>query len=175
MIRALTATDVDQFIAMRRESFTRAPLSFAQDPDVEIDRAQTIRDLEAKHSEDFILGYFVHADDDTTEAPTLLVGILGLFRYEPAKRRHRSFLWGVYVKDEFQGRSIARQLVKEGIALARKMEGLTRIILTASHHAEAAIQLYRSEGFVVFGREPGASLNHGVPMDEVYMLLDLPS
>lgn len=175
MIRPLTANDVDQFIQMRRESFLRAPLSFAQRPDMVIDRDATIEDLKAKNEEDFILGYFIHSpeSDPAEQAPDLLVATLGLFRYQPAKRRHRSFMWGVYVKEELQGRGIARQLVRESINRARAMEGLKRIVLTASHHAAPALHLYHSEGFVEFGREPGASISDGVAMDEVHLMLDL--
>ena len=174
MIRPLTAADVDQFIQIRRESFLRAPLSFAQDPNMVIDRDDTIRDLNAKHAEDFIIGYFIHSSEsEATTEPDLLVGILGLFRYTSEKRSHRSFMWGVYVKDEMQGRGIARQLVKKCIQRARAIDGLERIVLTASHHAEPAINLYRSEGFTEFGREPGAAQTDGIPMDEVHMLLDL--
>lgn len=176
MIRSLTAADVDQFIQMRQESFLRAPLSFAQDPNMVIDRDKTINDLNAKHAEDFIIGYFIPSSDSVpsqTIEPDLLIGILGLFRYTSEKRHHRSFMWGVYVKDEMQGRGIARQLVKECIRRAHAIDGLERIVLTASHHAEPAINLYRSEGFTEFGREPGAAKTNGVAMDEVHMLLDL--
>jgi ribosomal protein S18 acetylase RimI-like enzyme len=174
MIRPLTSADVDQFIQIRRESFLRAPLAFVQNSDMAIDREDTIQELNAKSEEDFILGYFIHSDQDSSDnEPHLLVGILGLLRYMPEKRQHRSFMWGVYVKDEMQGRGIARQLINECILRARAIDGLERIVLTTSHHSETAINLYRSEGFIEFGREPGAAKTDGVNMDEVHMLLDL--
>ena len=53
------------------------------------------------------------------------------------------------------------------------LDGLERIILTVSHHAAGAIALYTKAGFVTFGREAGAARTGDIPMDEIYMLLDL--
>lgn len=164
MIRPLGPQDLATFMAIRAESFREAPLAFGQAADAKIDPEQTLQDLAAKNESNFILGYFVDEQ---------LVGMMGLMRYELPKRRHRSYLWGVYVAQRFQGRGIARQLLDECILRARKLDGLERIILTVSHHATGAIALYTKAGFVTFGREPGAARTGDIPMDEIYMLLDL--
>lgn len=187
MIRPLGTADVDQFIAIRRESFRVAPLSFGQRPDVAIDRTQTLKDLANKTQEDFILGYFRSLNPVLTGtardasisnqvAPARheeLAGILGMQRYASPKRSHRAFVWGVFVSPAAQGKGIGQQLLQECIRRARTIAGLERLILTVSHHAQAAIRMYEKEGFVVFGREPGAAKTEGVPMDEIYMMLDL--
>lgn len=171
MIRELTVADLDDFIAIRRESFARAPLSFAQLPDLEIDREQTKKDLAAKNEENFILGYFIDSKADG-EQP-ILAGIMGMIRYDSPKRRHRGFLWGVYVREIARGRGAARKMLEETIARARHLEGFRRIILTVSNHSVGAIRLYESVGFVEFGREAGAAMNGETPMDEIHMYLDI--
>lgn len=168
MIRALTPADLEAYIAMRRESFTKAPLAFIQLPDEEIDSEQTHQEMSHWNEENFMLGYFAEAEGE----PKLL-GIMGLMRYTAPKRRHRAYLWGVYVREEGRGRGIAKQLLEETLSRCRQMEGLVRIILTVSHHAQAAIALYEQAGFVQFGCEPGAARTGDIAMNETYFLLDL--
>ncbi|MEL6141231.1 MAG: GNAT family N-acetyltransferase [Bacteroidota bacterium] len=164
MIRPLGPNDVHQFIQIRRDSFRYAPLSFQQEPDVEIDIEKTRQDLAEKNEENFVLGYFIDEE---------LVGIWGFYRYQPKKRRHRGYIWGVYVNKDHQGKGIGKALIDECIARARTLPGLERIILTVSHQAPGALRLYKSAGFVEFGREPEAARTGDVPMDEIYLMLDL--
>ncbi len=168
MIRALNGRDTAAYIALRRESFAKAPLAFAQLPDDEIDPATTEAELEALHDENFILGFF-----QPTPAGEQLMGIMGLMRYTALKRRHRAYLWGVYVKEEARGQGVAQQLLAETLSRCRQMPGLERIILTVSHHAVAAIRLYQQAGFIQFGCEPGAARTGEIAMNETYFLLDL--
>jgi ribosomal protein S18 acetylase RimI-like enzyme len=164
MIRKLSPNDVDQFTRLRRESFKLAPLSFEQEGDVILDPSVVMSQLECTDDQ-FILGFF--------DVDGRLGGMMGFNRYIPNKRKHRSYLWGVYLSEKLRGQGIARQLLRQLIQEARSMEGLERIILTVSNHATEALKLYRAEGFVEFGREPGAAKTGAVRMDEVYMLLDL--
>jgi len=164
MIRPLGPADVHQFIKVRRDSFRYAPLSFQQEPDVAIDVEKTKQDLTEKNEENFVHGYFIEEE---------LVAIWGFFRYQPIKRRHRGYVWGVYVSKDHRGKGIGKALLQECIARARKINGLERIILTVSHQALGALKLYQSAGFVEFGREPGAARTGDVPMDEIYLMLDL--
>lgn len=168
MIRALTPADLEAYIAMRRESFTKAPLAFIQLPDEEINRELTQQEMAQWNEENFMLGYFL-----TQEGQQTLVGIMGLMRHTAPKRRHRAYLWGVYVREEARGKRVAKQLLEETLKRCREMEGLERITLTVSHHAEAAIALYEGVGFVQFGCEPGAARTGDIPMNETYFLLDL--
>ena len=158
-------TDVEAFIRLRRAGFRRAPLSFAQDPDVEIDAEATRAEWERTLGRDeFILGYFVGDE---------LAGIVGFSRSRPAKRSHRGFVWGFYVDENFRGRRIGRQLMEALIDRARDIPGLERIYLTVSNHATAALRLYRQLGFTEFGREPDAARTGAVSMDEIYLQLSL--
>jgi ribosomal protein S18 acetylase RimI-like enzyme len=165
-IRALSHhTDVEEFVRLRSQSFRRAPLSFAQDPDLEIDVAATREEWARTLGRDhFILGYFVGAQ---------LAGIVGFSRCIPAKRSHRGFVWGFYVDAAFQGRGIGRRLMEALIERAAQIEGLEKIYLTVSDHATAALALYHKLGFTEFGREPDAARTGDIRMAEIYLSLSL--
>lgn len=164
MIRKLTPADAPEFMRLRRESFRKAPLSFEQTGDIILQPSVILEQLRITDHQ-FVLGYFSKTGR--------LLGIMALNRYEPVKRQHRSYLWGVYLNEEIRGQGIAGQLLTEVIAEARAMDGLERIILTVSNHAKGALKLYKKAGFTEFGREPDAARTGDIQMDEIYMLLEL--
>ena len=168
MIRVLTTDDVDAYLELRVESFVKAPLAFDRTTDELMDRADVLKQLARSTKENFVLGYFL-----TMNGRTQLVGVWGFERYTRVKRKHRATISGVYVTDRARGRGIARQLLEECLRRARSMEGLERLVLSVSSHATGARKLYESNGFEVFGREPGAARTGDTPMDEIYMLLNL--
>ncbi len=163
-VRELTVRDANEFLRLRRESFLKAPLSFALSPDDPIDRASVEEQLRECGPENFVLGYFLGER---------LVGTFGLRRMPHVKRRHRAMIHTVYVSEQARGKGVARRLQRACIERARAIEGLDRLILSVSHHAAGALRLYRQAGFVEFGREPGAARTGSTPMDEIHMLLDL--
>jgi ribosomal protein S18 acetylase RimI-like enzyme len=77
----------------------------------------------------------------------------GFRRETGPKTRHKGRIWGVYVtpvkRDGGTGRSLLRQLLEQ----AGKIQGLEQIMLSVTETQTAAIGLYRSFGFVSFGRE----------------------
>ncbi|MTB52918.1 GNAT family N-acetyltransferase [Lewinella sp. W8] len=169
-LRPLDPDDVEEFIRLRREGFASAPLSFEQSPDDPIDPDLWRERLGADPANNVTLGFFLTAAGDEREE---LVGIWGVKRYAAPKRAHRAMMWGVYVSDRARGLGVGRALMQEALRRCREMPGLEHVILTVSHHATAAIKLYREAGFVEFGREIGAAKTGNTYMDEVYMRLDL--
>lgn len=169
-LRPLGPDDVEEFIRLRSEGFASAPLSFEQSPDDPIDQGLWRERLGADPAHNVTLGFFLTAADDEREE---LVGIWGVKRYTAPKRAHRAMMWGVYVSDRARGLGVGRALMQEALRRCREMPGLEHVILTVSHHATAAIKLYREAGFVEFGREIGAAKTGNTYMDEVYMRLDL--
>ncbi len=85
-----------------------------------------------------------------------LVGIIALEFKSKAKERHRAFLWGVYVAPDGRGR---------GVALGR-VEQVELGVRAGNGAAEA---LYRSRGFVEYGREPATYVVEGVAWDSLLM------
>lgn len=164
MIRPLTATDVHSFVEMRKHSLEREPFAFGADPDLPIDVDEARRSLLAKNDEDFILGYF---DGDK------LGGMLGLIRYTNTKRKHKAMIWGMYVDDEYRNAGIGRRLMETALAMAKEIDGLRKITLTASSNAIPANRLYTRFGFTEFGREKDAMSWDGNSIDEIHYELFL--
>jgi len=160
MIRSLNEKDLDVFIKIRKDSLQLDPKSFGSSPNVKINREKTFNDLKAKNDENFILGYFVEDK---------LVGTLGFIRYENEKTRHKGFIWGVFVYDQFRGKKIGKLLMSECIDRASKLSGLHKLMLSVSHISAAAIALYSKMGFEVYGKEPKAMIWEGVFIDEILM------
>lgn len=159
MIRPLTATDVHSFIELRQKSLLTEPFAFGADPNVKIDIDQTRRDLLAKSDEDFVLGYF---DGEK------LGGMIGFIRYSGSKRKHKGWIWGMYVEDEYRKKGVGKRLLETTLAMARDMEGLKKVTLTASSNAIAAIRLYNRYGFSEFGRETEAMIWDDKSIDEIF-------
>ncbi len=160
MIRALNENDVDRFIKIRKDSLQLDPKSFGASPNAKIDRDKTLQDLKEKNDENFILGYFEGED---------LVGILGFIRYKNEKTWHKGFIWGVFVYTEHRGKKIGKSLMLECIERARKMQGLQKLMLGASHISAPALGLYQRMGFEIYGREVNAMIWEGEFIDEVLM------
>jgi len=116
-----------------------------------------------QHKESFILGAF---DGE-------LIGMVGCFRYEALKARHRAIIWGVYVVPEAGGRGVARLLMEAAIERARKLPGVETLLLTAVTTNEQARRLYQLLGFVGWGIEPRVLHVGGVYLDKEHMALEL--
>jgi RimJ/RimL family protein N-acetyltransferase len=80
----------------------------------------------------------------------------------------------MYVAPEVRGRGVARALAAALIERAARVEGLDRLHLTVMAHNQAAVRLYLSLGFEVWGREPDAMRWEGASYDELSMTLRLP-
>lgn len=164
MIRPLTATDVHSFVEMRKQSLDNEPLAFGADPlqIIEVDEAR--RSLLSKNDEDFILGYF---DGDK------LGGILGLMRNSNPKRKHKALIWGMYVDDAYRNLGVGKRLMETALAMAKQIDGLRKITLTASSSAIPANRLYTRFGFTEFGRERDAIAWEDDSIDEIHYELFL--
>jgi ribosomal protein S18 acetylase RimI-like enzyme len=165
-IRALAPDDAEAYSRLRLESLESDPEAFGTS-DVEHRRLsiETIRARIAPDPENkFVIGAFVDGQ---------LVGSVGLVRETNIKERHKARLWGVYVKANVRGQGLGRRLLTELLHRAARIEGVEQIVLAVAAPQAAAIALYRSLGFVSFGREPRALKLGGRYVDEEYMILRL--
>ena len=147
-IRRLRADDAAAFQALRLAALLDTPEAFASSHDEEKDLPL---DAVARRFEDrpghAVFGAF-HGD--------ALVGVVGLAREARAKMAHKAHVWGMYVGGAARGHGVARQLMEAVLALARETAGIAKLTLSVDAANVAAIALYESLGFVVFGREADA-------------------
>jgi ribosomal protein S18 acetylase RimI-like enzyme len=148
-IRRLTADETELFREIRTESVRLHPEAFCDCPEEMLGYSdEKMKDFAAPTDEfpqKFILGAF--------EGEALL-GVVGFFREESIKERHRGYIWSVYTRPEARGKGVSRALMVELIAQARRIEGLEFLALDVSTTQEAARKFYLSLGFVVTGKTP---------------------
>jgi ribosomal protein S18 acetylase RimI-like enzyme len=100
-----------------------------------------------------------------------LCGTAGFYRDKELKGRHKGHVWGVYVTPAQRGAGIAKQVMKKLLEQAAATEGIEQVLLSVAVPQIAAVKLYRSLGFVSFGREPRALKIDGRFIDEEYFIL----
>ncbi len=164
-IRLLTPADAAVFQQLRLAALLDTPESFAsshaEEKDTPLDELARRLAPRPGHG---VLGAF---DGDA------LVGMVGLGRETRAKFAHKGIIWGMYVAPAARGRGVARDLMLALLALARAGAGFAKLDLVADSQNVAAIALYESLGFVVWGRELDAMRLDGQPRDDLHMALRL--
>ena len=164
-IRVLTPGDAAAFQVLRLQALSEDPVAFASSYEEERDTPlATVAERLAPADDRAIVGAFDGAD---------LVGLAAWHREEMRKLQHKGFVWGVFVAPSHRGRGLARELIAAVIELARRAPGIRQLNLTAYADNRAAIALYESLGFVVYGREPAAICVDGMLHDDVHMSLRL--
>jgi ribosomal protein S18 acetylase RimI-like enzyme len=162
-IRTLTPTDVEEYRVLRLAALREQPPAFGTPAEKEEKLTLEAVASRLQESEDtYILGTF--SDD-------ILVGTIRFSRFEEVNEKHRGFIAGLYVRPNFRRRGLARSLVTEVLVSARRDTGLRRIHLTVVTAQVAAIQLYKSLGFCIYGTEHEAFSNQGRFYDEHLMEL----
>jgi ribosomal protein S18 acetylase RimI-like enzyme len=164
-VRQLAPADAAAFQALRLEALRTDPVAFASsyEEERELDLSVVAGRLVAT-GDRAIIGAF---DGDA------LVGLAAWHREEMMKLQHKGFVWGVFVKESHRGQGLARRLLEAVLAHARRAEGILQLNLTAYADNVAAVRLYESLGFVVYGREASAICVDGTLHDDVHMALRL--
>jgi RimJ/RimL family protein N-acetyltransferase len=166
VIRRLTKADAQVFWELRLFALESAHSAFSDS--AQEHRDETIesfaRRLGSAGDEGCVFGAF--------DGPRL-IGMTGFYREHRQKRRHKGWIWGVFVVAEYRRKGIARALLAAAIEEARGLRGLRKIHLTVITDQPAARELYAGLGFRSYGVEPEAlSVDHRY-FDEEFMCLDL--
>jgi ribosomal protein S18 acetylase RimI-like enzyme len=164
-IRLFTEQDAQLLWDLRMLALETDPWSFVESPEelraISVDEYATR--LRANNAANFIVGAF--------EQQTAL-GMTGFYQEKSIKRRHKGWIWGVFVKPDARGRGVARSLMAEAIKRAKAIPGLEMILLTVSVDQPAPRKLYQSLGFRSIGIEPKGIKIGNEHYDEEHMVLE---
>lgn len=166
-IRLFTEQDAQTLWDLRMLALETDPWSFVDSPE-EL-RAMSVQEfatrLRADHAENFIVGAFEQR---------VAVGMVGCYQEVPLKRRHKSWIWGVFVAPTARGRGIAKSLMQAAIQRAKSIPGVEMLLLTVGVGQPAPRKLYTSLGFRSFGIEPRGLKIGNDSHDEENMVLEFP-
>jgi len=164
-VRVLTPNDAEDYHALRQSALHEQPPAFGSLPDDEPGLVETAARL-AENEDRCFFGAFQDGQ---------LIGIVRLSRYSAANEKHRAYLAGLYVSPPFRCKGYGKLLVQQALNRAVHTSGLKRINLTVATQQEAAIHLYQSLGFRIYGTEEETFSNGGNFYDEHLMTLELVS
>ena len=162
LIRRLDPSDAAAFQALRLAALRDCPSAFGSSYEEEC--GTPLATIEARLAPDSgrnIFGAF---------EGTALGGIVGVGREDGRKMRHKAFIRAMYVLPGLRGKGAGRQLFEHALAFAAAMDGVRQVILSVTADNSAALALYESRGFEVYGREPNAMSVDGAFFDSIEMV-----
>ncbi|MBM4185850.1 MAG: GNAT family N-acetyltransferase [Gemmatimonadetes bacterium] len=163
-IRRLVETDAAEFQALRLLGLQESSQAFAASYEEEADTPMSAIAERLADPEAAVFGAFDPA----------LIGVVGVYRQAKAKMRHHGHIWGMYVHPAARRRGVGRALVLEAVDFAATALRLRYLTLGVNVANRAAIDLYRSIGFVPIGVERDFLVVDGLFQDELHMRCDLP-
>jgi RimJ/RimL family protein N-acetyltransferase len=164
-IRVVTERDAEGLWDLRMLALENDPWSFVDSPEEmrQIPMMEFAARLSKNIEENFIFAAF--------EGQTP-VGMVGFYRELPLKRRHKGWIWGVFVAPAARGRGVAKKLMQATIDRAKTLPGLDMVLLTMPAEQPAPRRLYESLGFRSFGVEPKGLKIGNEARDEENMVLE---
>jgi ribosomal protein S18 acetylase RimI-like enzyme len=163
-IRQLTEIDVEIYRALRLICLREAPHAFTNSYEEFSQRTLDSIAQQFRSHENFTLGAF---EDDR------LVGMVGFYRENALKVRHKGYIVSLYVLPEHRSRGLARALLLEAIDRAKRLPDLKQLLLGVVVTQTTAKRLYESLGFEMYGHEPDAVKIGDQYFAEEFMLLKL--
>jgi ribosomal protein S18 acetylase RimI-like enzyme len=164
LVRRLTGDDLDALWMIRLQALRDSPKAFGSTYEETVARGkESFRQRLGQGNDMFYLGAF--------DGP--LIGIVGFFREEGIKNRHKGYVVSMYVLPERRGQGVGKALVQELVARAKQIAGLEQLLLAVVTTNRTASQLYRSLGFEVYGTQPQALKAGESYWDEDLMILHL--
>lgn len=165
--RLLEPKDAENLAAIRLESLEQEPEAFGSSL-AEAKRV-TLEEWQARLSPDNLgkSGYVGAFSDGE------LVGIIGYFRNNGEKVRHKVALVSMYVKPAYRGSGAASGLMQTVLGHLRQLGDVQQVQLVVVASNLAAIRLYEKMGFQPFGHEKNALKVGERYLDEIHMYMFL--
>ena len=163
-IRPLVAVDAVAYKTLRDEALRTSPDAFTSDYESSVgrDASEYVARFGTLESGQFFLGAF--------DAAGQLLGCLGCEREQRIKQRHCAMVVGMMVAPRAQRQGIGQQLVTDCVEAARRVPGLTQLVLTVTASNTHVVRLYEQAGFRAWGLLPNAIVVDGVGFDKLHMV-----
>jgi ribosomal protein S18 acetylase RimI-like enzyme len=161
-ILRLTSADAAAFRELRLEGLLKHPEAFGASWEDEVTQSEA--DFASRLDSAIVFG--VRSGDEAR-----LDGIVGIYRPAAAKTRHKSVIWGMYVREGVRQSGLGTALLRRAIEhAALSVEELT---LSVGANNNAALEIYKSAGFQTYGLERRALKIGDTYYDEALMSLSL--
>lgn len=159
-IKKLSAEDWGSYRAIRLESLKLESRAYCSSYEEEMNFSE--EEWKQRISNTFA----AFADD-------LPVGIITCIFNSKAKKKHAAEIVGFYVKKNYRGKGIGRELMGAAIAHIKKNKDIIKINLGVNPGQSAALRLYEKSGFTKAGMLKKAAFVDGTYHDELIMELFL--
>ena len=167
-VRSLDDKDIPRYRELRLRGLREFPTSFLEAPeDFEKIPLEEIAARMRTNREAGSLSLVAERSDG------VLVGLASFAAHAHERIRHRAHVWGVYVVPEAQGLGVGGALMRELTARAAADPKLETLLLSVVSDNAAAVRLYTSVGFSIYGTDLGAMRYDGVLIDEYLMRKEL--
>lgn len=164
-VRVLSPADAESYRFVRLLALHEQPPAFGSLPEDEPNLSEIAVRL-AQSDERCFFGAF---------QDNQLIGTVRISRYCASNEKHRAHLGGLYVLPAFRRNGCGRSLVRQALSWAANARSIRRVNLTVVTQQKAAICLYQSLGFRIYGTEQETFSKAGRFYDEHLMTLELTS
>lgn len=147
-IREFLPTEIEKYSKIRLRALRENPEAYLTTEQGFLDRPKSQHQARLRQNYDSPNECMLCAFDG--DEP---IGMIGVIRASREKITHIAGVIAVFVAPEYRGQKIGGCLLDAAIAYARTMDGVEQLRLGVVTTNEAAIQLYLSRGFEIYGTE----------------------
>ena len=136
----------EEYKNLRLEALKKEPTAFAASYEEKVGKEDEYWQNQLKK--------FQEAEEDSmwfAEVNSQLVGLTGWYRSNTEKLRHSASVYAVYVKPEYRGKGIAKELIKKVLDEIESKPEIVKIDLNVNTKNETAANLYKKLGFEIVG------------------------
>jgi RimJ/RimL family protein N-acetyltransferase len=160
--RTLDINDFESYNEIRKISLDTYPEAFLSSNEEENSIRKERFYSTIKNEFNFIMGAF---DENK------LVGIISVIRENRKKANHKAGIYGMFLKPEYQGKGIAKELLDISLKKLFEIKDIQKVNLSVNASNEKAINLYEKSGFNPYGIERNAICIDDKYYDEILMVL----
>jgi RimJ/RimL family protein N-acetyltransferase len=164
--RRLNENDLEVFFQIRLEALKDSPTSFLTSYEEEFSYGKSMyaKKLEQTNINELFFGAFLKED---------LIGVVAFYRSTKASLAHKYTLWGTYIQPQYRQKLYGKLMLKTAIATLTEITNCKAVYLAVRTTNKAALNLYETCGFKIWGTEPCALIVNGKPYKLSHMSLIL--